>query len=101
MIEYQTDIVNTARTNREARANTAPFDIHERADFISVPRRILKLLLKAHHAIYLVLLMYTLDLALGIALTCYGVSIGIVLIALRTTHDRNMRFALADPLREN
>jgi hypothetical protein len=68
---------------------------------ISMPGcRILKLMCDAHHVICLALLIYTFDEAIGLAIACYSLTIGLVLVALRMTHDRNMQFAFLDDLQE-
>jgi hypothetical protein len=60
--------------------------------FIARPgRRVLKLLCDAHHIFCLALVVCSLDLAIGIGLACYGATIGLVLLALRMTHDRAPR----------
>jgi hypothetical protein len=67
------------------------------AEFISMPgRRVVKLLCNAHHVFCLALVICTFDLAIGIALACYGLTIGLVLLTLRLTHNRNMEFTLCD-----
>jgi hypothetical protein len=76
------------------------FDEQAPAEFISMPgRRLLKLLCNGHHVICLALVVFTFDLAVGIALACYGATIGLILLALRMTHDRNMRYTCCDQVR--
>jgi hypothetical protein len=98
MTDYQSVFRESTETNAEAVACTDQFDTH---DFILMRgRRILRLLCNSHNVICLGLLIYTLDVAVGLALSCYGLTIGMVLLAVRTTHDRNMQFAHCDRLRQ-
>ena len=54
--------------------------------------RILKLLFNAHHIICLALLVYTFDAVIGIALACYGLTIGFVVVAMRLSQERNLYY---------
>ena len=62
-------------------------------------RRVLKLLCNAHHVFCLALVTFSFDVAVGLALACYGATIGLILFALRMTHDRNMRYTCCDQVR--
>ena len=46
-----------------------------------------------HHILSLSLLVMAFDMAFGIALACYGLTIGLVYLTLRITNDRNIRYA--------
>lgn len=92
-------VVYGVQTPRAIKADC--FGARGPAQFTSIPgRRILKLLCNAHQILCLALVIGTFDLAVGLALACYGITIGLVLVALRMTHDRNMRFSMCDELRE-
>ena len=78
------------------------FDSVESEEVTTTPRRgILKMLCNIPHIVCLVQLAYTLDLAIGLALTLYGLTIGMVVGALRMTRDRNVQLTYYyDRLRE-
>jgi hypothetical protein len=64
--------------------------------FLMLGRNILKVLCGTHHAICLGLLTYTFSPAIGIAFACYGVAIGMILISLRLTRERNLRYSFPE-----
>jgi hypothetical protein len=87
-------------THRAVVLGNERFDDRGPTAFISIPgRRILKLLCNAHHVFYLALVTFSFDVPVGLALACYGATIGLVLLALRMTHDRNMRYTCCDQVR--
>lgn len=93
-------VVVDAGTHRAAIPCAEQFDGQRPTEFISIPDgRVLKLLCNAHHVFCLTLLIYTFDVAVGLALACYGATIGLVLFALRMTHDRNVRYTCYDQVR--
>jgi hypothetical protein len=53
----------------------------------------LSLLFNTHHVISVALVAYAYDAAIGIAIGCYAVTIGFVVLALRMTHQRNARYS--------
>jgi hypothetical protein len=93
-------VVVDAGTHRTTIPCAEQFDGQRPTEFISIPsRRVLKLLCKAHHVIYLALVTFTFDVAVGLALACYGATIGLIFFALRMTRDRNMRYTCCDQAR--
>ncbi len=87
-------------THRAAVLGNEQFDDQGPTEFISIPgRRVLKLMCNAHHVFYLGLVTFSFDVAAGLALACYGATIGLILFALRMTRDRNMRYTWCDQVR--
>jgi hypothetical protein len=87
-------------THRAAVLGNEQFDDRGPEEFISIPaRRLFKLLCNAHHVLYLALVTFTFDVAVGLALACYGATIGLIFFALRMTRDRNMRYTCCDQVR--
>jgi hypothetical protein len=93
-------VVVDAGTHRAAIPCAERFGDHGPTEFISMPgRRVLKLLCNAHHIFYLALVTFTFDMAIGLALACYGATIGLIVFTLRMTRDRNMRYTWCDQVR--
>ena len=61
----------------------------------SLERRIVTLLFNVHHVFCLALLICTLNTRIGIALICYGLTVELVILALRITDGRNVRYESA------
>jgi hypothetical protein len=53
------------------------------------------LLFNTHHVMSVALVAYAYDAAIGIAIGCYALTIGFVVLALRMTHHRNARYSAA------
>ena len=103
MTYYQLMVVpSTGRSARAVIGGAQEVDAHRPEQTLSMNGgRILKLLFKLHHLICLALLLYILDVAIGLALFCYGLTLGLVLVALRITHERDMRFAFGNQFQEH
>jgi hypothetical protein len=89
------------RTPAALAGRTEFFDTEQQAPFTAIPGRgILKLLCNTHHILCLALVVCAYNLAIGIALACYGATIGLVLLSLRLTRERNLRFSFCDQMPE-
>jgi hypothetical protein len=54
----------------------------------------LKYAIRAHHFASAILFFLAFDMALRLAIACYGLTVGLVYLALRMTRKRNLRYQL-------
>ena len=54
--------------------------------------RFCRFVFNLHHLANATLLLCALNAGLSLALTCYGLTIALAYLSLKTTHDRNMRY---------